>query len=133
MAVRRARPRNPSGPRQVSRVTTTGALGTRGADLAAAAGIIADAARELASAWSRTVPPSISVEVSGRVATISADAPAARPNELALKHPLFGDREHWYGPNDRPFLRPAADSRADAAMARYAQKIDRWARAAGYR
>ena len=133
MAVRRKPAPRPRGPRQVSRVTTTGALGARSSDLGAAAGIIADRARELAASWSRQVPASISVEVSGKVATISADAPPARPNELALRHPLFGDREHWYGPNDRPFLAPAADQQADAAMARYAQKIDGWARKAGYR
>lgn len=129
MAVQRKRAPRP--PRTVSRVTTLGALGA-GGDLGAAAAIIAARARELAAAWSRQVPGSISVEVTGNVATISADAPPARPNELALKHPLFGDREHWYGPDDRPFLAPAADQQADAAMARYAQKIDRMARKAGF-
>jgi hypothetical protein len=33
----------------------------------------------------------------------------------------------------RPFLSTAADAKADAAMAKYAQKIDRLARRAGYR
>lgn len=115
----------------VSRVTTSGAVG--GGDLGAAAGIIADKARELAGAWSRKIPPSISVSVSGRVATITADAPDARPAELRLRHPLFGNREYWYGPPGEPFLAPAADAAGDAAMTRYAKKIDGWARKAGYR
>jgi hypothetical protein len=34
--------------------------------------------------------------------------------------------------NNRPFLAPAADQRAGAAMAKYAQKIDRMCRAAGF-
>ena len=111
--------------------TTLGAVG--GGDLAAAAGIIADAARELAGAWSAKIPPSITVEVHGNTATISADAPNARPAELRLRHPLFGNREHWYGPPGSPFLAPAADALADPALARYAVKIDRWARAAGFK
>lgn len=131
MAVQRKRTRKYVPPRTVSRVTTLGALG--GSDLGAAAEIIAARARELASTWSRQVPASIGVSVSGNVATIRADAPPARPNELALRHPLFGDRDRWYGPNDRPFLAPAADSASDAAMVRYAKKIDGWAHQAGYR
>ena len=131
MAVHRKRKRRPYVPPTVSRITTLGALGG-GGDLGAAAKIIADRAKELAGSWSATVPGSISVEVAGNVATISADAPPARPNELALRHPLFGNRDHWYGPNDRPFLRPAADDASDAAMARYAKKIDGWARKAGF-
>lgn len=114
----------------VSRVTTSGTVG--GGDLAAAAGIIADRARELAGSWSAKIPPSISLSVAGKVATITADAPNARPAELRLRHPLFGDREHWYGPPGEPFLAPAADASADAAMRRYAKKIDGWARKAGY-
>jgi hypothetical protein len=114
----------------VSRVTTTGAVG--GGDLAAAAAIVADKARELAGAWSRKVPPSITVSVSGKVATITADAPDAYPAEMRAKHPLFGDREHWYGPPGEKFLAPAADAAAGKAMARYAQKIDKMARRAGF-
>ena len=110
--------------------TTLGAVG--GGDLAAAAGIIADAARELAGAWSAKIPPSITVEVHGNTATISADAPNARPAELRLKHPLFGNRDHWYGPPGAPFLGPAADAKAGAAMARYAKKIDKMCRARGF-
>jgi hypothetical protein len=115
----------------VSRVTTLGAVGG-GGDLGAAAGIIADAARSLAASWSQKIPPSISLEVAGKVATISADAPDARPAELRLRHPLFGNREYWYGPPGAPFLAPAADAKAGAAMARYAKKIDGWARKAGF-
>jgi hypothetical protein len=114
----------------VSRVTTLGAVG--GGDLAAAAGIIAATAREMAGSWSAKIPPSIRVEVAGKTATISADAPNARPAELRLRHPLFGDRKHWYGPPGAPFLVPAADAKAGAAMARYSKKIDRMLRQAGF-
>lgn len=113
-----------------TRQTTVGAVG--GGDLAAAAAVIADTARTLAGTWSKQVPESITVEVSGQKATISADAPPAYPAETRARHPLFGDREHWYGPPGAPFLGPAADARAGAAMARYAKKIDRMCKAAGF-
>ena len=131
MTVHRKRKRRAYVPPTTSRVTTLGALGG-GGDLGAAAKIIADRAKELASSWSSQTPASIGVEVAGKTATISADAPPARPAELRLRHPLFGDREHWYGPPGEKFLAPAADEAADAAMARYAKKIDGWARKAGY-
>jgi hypothetical protein len=112
-----------------TRVTRLGAVG--GGDLAAAANIIADAAKANA-AWSAQIPPRIKTEVSGKTATISCDAPPAYPGETRARHPLFGNREHWYGPPGAPFLAPAADARAGAAMARYSQKIDRMCRAAGF-
>jgi hypothetical protein len=112
-----------------TQVTRLGAVG--GGDLAAAAGIIADGARGLAG-WSQKIPPSITVEVSGKTATITADAPDAYPAETRARHPLFGNRGHWYGPPGAPFLAPAADARAGAAMARYAQKVDRMCRKAGF-
>jgi hypothetical protein len=134
MAVHRKGARKPQPPRNVSRVTVLGALGgTGGGDLAAAAQIIAAEARRISAAWSRQVPARITVSVSGNVATITADAPPARPAELRLRHPLFGDREHWYGPPGEPFLAPAADAAGDQAMTRYAKKIDRMCAQAGYR
>jgi|SRR5882724_7173986 len=114
--------------------TTSGALGIGGADLMAAADIIADAARVMAGRFSSSIPPSIHVEGNGRQVTIIADAPAAYPNEVfGVRHPLFGDREHWYTNQHRPFLGAAADQKAGPAMARYARKIDRMCRSAGFR
>jgi hypothetical protein len=121
---------------QVSRVTTTGTLG--GGDLGAAAGIVADKARALAGAWSRQIPAAISVSVSGKVATIECQVGPAYPNEIeGVRHPVFAqgpDRSKWtWVKNEyRPFLAPAADAASDAAMRRYANKIDGWARKAGY-
>jgi len=113
-----------------TRNTTVGAVG--GGDLAAAAGIIADTARKFAGTWSEQIPGAIEVRVSGNTAEISCSAPPAYPAETRARHPLFGNREHWYGPPGAPFLGPAADARAGAAMARYARKIDRMCRARGF-
>jgi len=135
MAVRRKRPRKPRDDHS-TRVTTLGALGMSGAaggDLGAAADIIAGKARELASGWSRQVPGSIRVDVSGQTATISSQVGPAYPNEVAgVRHPTFG-HEPWVTNQHRPFLGPAADAAGDQAMNRYAQKIDKWAKQAGFR
>lgn len=121
------------------RSTVTGALSSGSGDLRAAAEIIADKARELASPWSRQIPAAISVQVRGNTAEISCQAPPAYPNEIrGVRHPVYArgpDRREWtWVENEfRPFLAPAADAAGDAAMERYAQKIDGWARRAGYR
>lgn len=115
----------------MTQLTTLGAAG--GGDLAAAAEEIAQRARELAGGWSRKIPPSIGVDVAGRTATITAHAEPGYAAEVRAWHPLFGDRRHWYGPPGEPFLGPALDERAGAAMARYATKIDRLLREAGFR
>jgi hypothetical protein len=122
----------------VSRVTSLASLAIPGAGggdpyLAEAAGVIADGARAMAATWSRQIPESIGVVTSGMVATIAATAPNARPAELRLMHPLFGNRGYWYPPPGRPFLGPAADALSDEAMVRYAKKIDAMAAKAGFR
>ena len=131
------KPRKRPAPRTVTRVVAleTLSLGGGGGDpyLREAAEIIADGARAMASTWSRQVPASITVSAGEKVAIIAAGAPPARPAELRLSHPLFGNRSHWYGPPGEPFLSPAADARSDAAMAKYAEKIDMWAAKAGFR
>lgn len=110
---------------------TTGSVG--GGELVQAAEEIADRARELA-AWSTKIPASIRTESEDeKSVTIVADAPAAYPGETRARHPLFGNREYWYGPPGEPFLAPAADERAGDALAKYAKKVDRWAREAGFR
>jgi hypothetical protein len=71
--------------------------------------------------------------VSEQQVNVVCDAPPAYPAETRSRHPLFGDREHWYGPPGRPFLGPAADERAGDALAKYARKVDRWCREAGFK
>jgi hypothetical protein len=121
--------------RAAVRVTSLAALNFGGGGdvyLREATEVIANTARGMAS-WSRQIPASMSVDVGDDMAVISAGAPNARPAELRLNHPLFGDREHWYGPPGRPFLSPAAEASSDEAMARYANKIDQMAAKAGFR
>jgi hypothetical protein len=134
MAVRRARKARTARKARgtASYAATVGSVG--GGDLAAAAEEIANGARMLAGTWAKTgaVVDSIRVEVAGDTALIIADAGAAYPAETRARHPLFGDRKHWYGPPGEPFMGPAADQRAGAAMARYANRIDALCRKAGF-
>jgi hypothetical protein len=114
-----------------TRLATLGSVG--GGDLGAAAAIIADTARKIAAgAGLPRTSAGIEVAVHGSTAEISCSTPAAYPAETRARHPLFGNRDYWYGPPGEPFLGPAADERAGAAMARYAKKIDRMCRKAGF-
>lgn len=134
--MRRARaPRKARAPRTPglrSYHATTGSVG--GGELVQAAEEIAAGARENAARWSRSVPASIRTEQhdENRV-DIVADADPAYPNETGSRHPVFArgpDRRKWTwtAGNHRPFLAPAADERAGAALAKYAKKVDRMVR-----
>lgn len=77
-------------------------------------------------ALSRSIKPRVSSR--GDASIFSGD-PAAKPNEFGGRHPLFGNRDHWYPNPKRPFMFPAveANSRkffiaAEAALAVSAKK-----------
>jgi len=125
--------RTPAAPRTPgTRQATVGAVG--GGELVQAAEEIADGARSNASSWSSSIPPNIRTEqVSEKQVNIVSDAGPAYPAETRSRHPLFGNRDFWYGPPGRPFLGPAADERAGAALAKYADKVDRMCREAGFK
>lgn len=132
-----AAPRRPRRPRRSRAPRATGgyaatAAGVGGGDLVQAAEEIADGARSNAS-WSRSVPASIRTEqVDENTVNVVADAPPAYPAETRARHPLFGNRHHWYGPPGEPFLAPAAEQRAGAAIEKFAQAITRKAMEAGF-
>lgn len=141
------RPRKPRAPRRSRAPRSTGmhaatVAGVGGGELVQAAEEIADGARSNAS-WSKSIPSNIRTEqVSETLVNVVSDAPPAYPNETGAAHPLFaqGDRSKWIWRdkagraflNRRPFLAPAAESRADAAMEKFAQVIDRKAMEAGF-
>jgi hypothetical protein len=88
------------------------ALGVR---MRTAGQTVAAQARSNAS-WSRRIPSAITVSV--RQSTISlrlsaAQAPHGRLYELrkSWRHPLYGDRAHWFSQRGRPFMQPAVDAR----------------------
>lgn len=135
-----ARPRKPREPRKPraprvagERRTTVGAVG--GGELVQAAEEIADGARTNAKSWAKTGATVASIrteQVSDKQVNIVADSGAAYPAETRSRHPLFGDREHWYGPPGQRFMGPAADERAGDALAKYANKIDAMCRERGF-
>ena len=102
--------------------------------------MIADRAKENASAWSRRIPGSIRISGSYPEIVIRASAPPAYPNEVPnVRHPVFGGRgtrrphAPWVTNEHRPFLAPAADEAGDAAAEKFADIIDDWAIKAGFR
>ena len=125
------RARKPRAPRLPG--GTYGALAAEGDDLEAAANVIADEARRLAS-WSRQISTGIHVDTSGdgKSATVWSEVGPAYPAETRARHPLFGNRKYWYGPPGTKFLGPAADAKAGDAMDRYAKKLDRLLAKAGF-
>lgn len=50
-----------------------------------------------------------------------------------FRHPLFGDRRHWYSQRARPFLGPAFDAKEDDAVRQVNDAVDRVTRDAGFR
>ena len=88
----------------------------------------ADDARARAG-WSVKVPPGITSGTTTRGPYIRyrGDAPTiGRLNELRAKwrHPLFGNRSHWYTQYGRKFLQPAAEGKWDAVMREAAEAIE---------
>lgn len=129
------RKRAPGLPKGVYRGTVAD-----GSDLGQAADVIAQEARRIAAANGMPeTAASISVQVQGSRAIVYSDAPAAYPNEVAgVRHPVFGPtlrnpKPAWVANEYRPFLAPAADAKASAAMKRYERKLDGWLRTAGFR
>ncbi len=77
----------------------------------------ADDARARAS-WSKKIPPGITSGATNRGPYIRyrGTAPTiGRLDELraAWRHPLFGDRMHWYAQRGRKFLQPAAEAKGE--------------------
>lgn len=127
---RMRRPRRLAGAGYHTRKGIYSATAAPGDDLGAAAEIIAEEARRIASSWSTSIPGSIEVEVKGKTAIVSTAVPAAYPNETGSRHPVYArglDRRKWTWTegNKRPFLGPAVDAKASEAVKRYAERINR--------
>lgn len=118
--------------------------------LKAAAQLIADKARALSGTFSARIPEVIKVYLGpgSTEAFISAGSKGGQwgwepihawmfeePHAGSIpKHPLFGDRKHWYYQSYRPYLEAAADDASDEAAQLYAAlEIARWAKESGYK
>jgi hypothetical protein len=112
------------------------------AGLARAAEIIADKAKEITTAMpSKKIPPTIRSFIRAGIAYVSAggtggqEAPNAYMFETeGARHPLFGNKRHWYDQPFRPFLEEAAEIAGDDAAEAYADiTIGVWAKESGYK
>jgi hypothetical protein len=95
------------------------------------------------ASWSHRIPAATTLKVlygqkrSGVILSTSAKrAPHARPYEGLLgrtfRHPLFGDREHWYTQAARPFDWPAVQANREAVGRAVAEVVDDAARRHGF-
>ncbi len=94
-----------------------------------AAECIADAARVISARFSTRIPNSIRVTggVSGVFITArGSEAPNAEPFETGRRHPLFGNREHWYPQPKREFLEEAAAAAGEEAAEIFSEILDDW-------
>lgn len=82
----------------------------------AAQGMV-NAARANAS-WSTGIPPTIRATGSARALKLTAGRNTGRVQyakvfEFGGRHPLFGNRDHWYPQAKRPYLIPARDAHSE--------------------
>lgn len=113
--------------------------------LDAAAGVIADKAKENAS-FSKRIPAAVYTKHSfaagkgGAVVGVDASkAPEARVLELGnegsrgpkFRHPVFGNRDNWVEQDRQPFLFPAVTSERPEAVAIIADAVKEAARLGG--
>jgi hypothetical protein len=109
--------------------------------LKAAATVIEDgiwqAARDLPS---KKIPPTIRMFIRAGIAYVTAGGVGGHeaPNawmfeEAGARHPLFGNRRHWYTQPYRPFMEIGAEKSMDEAADVYADvTIGIWAKESGY-
>jgi hypothetical protein len=100
--------------------------------------LVAAEARRLAGAWSKQIPPEISVRAYVNKAIITSQVGPSYPNEMPrVRHPVFGPtlrnpRPGWVTNAHRPFLAPAAAAKADDATREIAKTIDDYCRELGF-
>lgn len=76
--------------------------------------------------------PGVAIAVSGKKAP-HAPLYENKGKPGSFRHPLFGDRSHWYTQAARPFLRPAVDAYEDKVVADVDDVVDRVAHKYGFR
>jgi hypothetical protein len=101
-----------------------------------AAEVIAEKAREISGRFSKRIPASVKfLTYKGGKVVVRAGGPTAPqahsfdpPNNPPVRHPLFGNRKHWYPQPYRPFLEEAAEAGIDHAAEVFSRVIDDWAK-----
>lgn len=135
MATRQTRRRSPVRRTNVASRTTVLHVGKNasGDRLVQAANELADGIRQVSSTFSRKIPESVDVRPAGEdLVFVVADAPNADPIENGKRHPLFGDREHWYKMKKIPFMEQGVKYSIDDAAEVYGKTVDDWLHEVGW-
>lgn len=91
---------------------------------------IRDAGRSIPS---RKIPESVDVRPAGDdLVFVVAAAPNADPIENGKRHPLFGNREHWYQMRKVPFMEQGVGKSIDDAADIYGKTVDDWLHEVGW-
>jgi len=120
--------RGPVRRSKVSTQTTLRVSGGASGNLAKAAQDIADGIKSRSAEFSTKIPPSVHVgQGSATTAVVYATAEPAYAIETGARHPLFGDREHWYPMKQILFMEEGAARALDQAAEDYGfGEIDDW-------
>lgn len=74
----------------------------------------------------------VAMRISGAKSKGAGPAFESISGKPTFRHPLFGDRDHWYTQAARPFLKPALDRKARDAERQIADVVEKAARASGW-
>lgn len=109
--------------------------------LKAGAKVIRDQAAVNASAFSRRIPVSMTINSDDsedvHIEQHREIAPNGYPFEYGVWHPLnrpkYAPRSHWYKQPYRPFIETAIRTKLDEAVDVYAKVVDDWCVSLGFR
>lgn len=99
------------------------------ARLRAIARAVASDAKGRAS-WSHRIPSAITYGATNKGLYVRVKATQGAPHATLYegrdhwRHPLFGDRDHWYAQRGRPFLRPAAEAAQGQVLAEAEKAVE---------
>ena len=96
---------------------------------------VCDEAKSVAATFSRRIPAATSVQSNSRQVSVVTDvtlAPNAPAFEYGERHPLFGNRDHWYKQPTRAYMTIAVSRKANAAMDEIANVVDDYAKKEGF-
>lgn len=75
---------------------------------------------------------SIKIRTSGSKLFLSSKLPYAKTVHFGGRHPLFGNKDHWFSNPRRPFLQEAINARADSVERDLADTVEDLMRSAGF-
>lgn len=90
-------------------------------------------AKRLATVRRGRIARTLKVGTRGSSVVIRSTHPGARIVHFGGRHPLFGDRDHWYAQKPRPFISQALAGRTEQVEADLHETVEQTMFKAGFR